>query len=210
MNEILVELRFCLVYLDDILIFSKSEVEHKTHVRALFQKLQHYGLTINTSKSVFKLSEISFSRHLVTHEGKKPLPDKVEPILNYLKPKTVKELQRFLGILNFFLRFSPNAAEHQIAVSEFLKGTVKNDKRLIEWTTQAEHDFCTCKKLIADATLLAHPKPDAELILHVGASDFAIGGALFQIIANEPHPLAFFSRKLSQTEKTIMLMIVSY
>ncbi|GFT39470.1 uncharacterized protein NPIL_560841 [Nephila pilipes] len=51
------------------------------------------------------------------------------------------------------------------------------------------------------ATLLAHPKPDAELILHVDASDFAIGGALFQIIDNEPQPLAFFSRKLSQTEK---------
>ncbi|GFT55024.1 transposon Ty3-I Gag-Pol polyprotein, partial [Nephila pilipes] len=114
--------------------------------------------------------------HLVTQQGTKPLPDKVEPILNYPKPKTIKELQRFLGILNFFRRFLPNVAQHQIALSEFLKGTRKNDNRVIEWTTQAEQDFCTCKKLIADATLLAHPKPDAELILHVDSSDFAIGG----------------------------------
>ncbi|GFU40681.1 retrovirus-related Pol polyprotein from transposon 17.6 [Nephila pilipes] len=180
---------------------SKSESEHKTHVRAVFQKLQQYGLTINTSKCVFGVSEISFLGHLVTQQGTKPLPDKVEPILNYPKPKTIKELQRFLGILNFFRRFLPNVAQHQIALSEFLKGTGKNDNRVIEWTTQAEQDFCTCKKLIADATLLAHPKPDAELILLVDASDFAIGGALFQIIDNEPQPLAFFSRKLSQTGK---------
>ncbi|GFT73857.1 retrovirus-related Pol polyprotein from transposon 17.6 [Nephila pilipes] len=180
---------------------SKSEAEHKTHVRAVFQKLQHYGLTINTSKCVFGVSEISFLGHLVTQQGTKPLPNKVEPILNYPKPKTIKELQRFLGILNFFRRFLPNVAQHQIALSEFLKGTRKNDNRVIEWTTQAEQGFCTCKKLIADATLLAHPKPDAELILHVEASDLAIGGALFQIIDNEPQPLTFFSRKFSQTEK---------
>ncbi|GFT54434.1 gag-pol polyprotein [Nephila pilipes] len=91
--------------------------------------------------------------------------------------------------------------QHQIALSEFLKGTRKNDNRVIEWTTQTEQDFCTSKKLIADATLLAHPNPDAELLLHIEASDFAIGGALFQIIDNEPQPLAFFSRKLSKTEK---------
>ncbi|GFS68040.1 gag-pol polyprotein, partial [Nephila pilipes] len=98
-------------------------------------------------------------------------------------------------------RFRGRYAQHQIALSEFLKGTRKNDNRVIEWTTQAEQDFCTCKKLIADATLLAQPKPDAELILHVDASDFAVSGALFQIIDNEPQPPAFFSRKLSQTEK---------
>ncbi|GFT34681.1 reverse transcriptase domain-containing protein, partial [Nephila pilipes] len=67
--------------------------------------------------------------HLVTQQGTKPLPDKVEPILNYPKPKTIKELQRFLGILNFFRRFLPNVAQHQIALSEFLKGTRKNDNR---------------------------------------------------------------------------------
>ncbi|GFS96916.1 hypothetical protein NPIL_447881 [Nephila pilipes] len=144
---------------------------------------------------------VALRGHLVTQQGTKPLPDTVEPILNYPKPKTIKELQRFLGILNFFRRFLPNVAQHQIALSEFLKGTRKNDNRVIEWTTQAEQDFCTCKKLIADATLLSHPKPDAELILQVDASDFAIGGALFQIIDNEPQPLSFFSRKLSQTEK---------
>ncbi|GFT94524.1 retrovirus-related Pol polyprotein from transposon 17.6 [Nephila pilipes] len=80
-------------------------------------------------------------------------------------------------------------------------GTGKNDNRVLEWTTQAEQDLCTYKKLIADATLLSYPYPDAEMILLVDAPEFTIGGALFQIIDNEPYPLAFFSRKLSQTEK---------
>ncbi|GFT00036.1 putative gag-pol protein [Nephila pilipes] len=76
---------------------SKNEAEHKTHVRAVFQKLQHYGLTINTSKCVFGVSEISFLGHLVTQQGTKPLPDKVEPILNYPKPKIIKELSTTIG-----------------------------------------------------------------------------------------------------------------
>ncbi|GFT39452.1 retrovirus-related Pol polyprotein from transposon 17.6 [Nephila pilipes] len=145
MNEILGELKFCFVYLDDILIFSKSEAEHKTHVRAVFQKFQHYGLTINTSKCVFGVSEISFLGHLVTQQGTKPLPDRVEPTLNYPKPKTIKELQRFFGILNFFHRFLPNLAQHQIALSEFLKGTGKNDKRVIEWTTNLYLQKINCR-----------------------------------------------------------------
>ncbi|GFQ79625.1 hypothetical protein TNCT_501881 [Trichonephila clavata] len=112
MNEFLGELRFCYVYLDDILIASESEEEHKTHVRAIFQKLNEYGLTINVSKCVFGVPEISFLGHLVTKNGTKPLSDKVDPILNYPQPNTIKELRRFLGLLNFFRRFLPRAAHN--------------------------------------------------------------------------------------------------
>lgn len=200
MNEVLGDLPFCFVYLDDILIFSKSEKEHNTHLHAVLQRLNQYGLTINTSKCIFGVPEIPFLGHLISEQGTKPLPDKVEPILNYPLPKTVKELRRFLGLLNFFRRFLPHAARMQANLNNYLKGSKKNDKREINWTKQTTNEFETCKKLIADATLLAHPKPDAKLVLQVDASDLAIGGALFQVIDNELQPLAFFSRKLSKTE----------
>lgn len=200
MNEILGDLKFCYVYLDDILIFSKTQSEHELHIRTVFERLQSYGLTVNVSKCVFGVFEISFLGHLISKDGIRPLPSKVEPIINYPRPKTIKELRRFLGLLNFFRRFLPRVAHTQTALNEYLRGSRKNDNREIQWTELAETEFVNCKKLLSNAALLAHPKPDAELVLHVDASDFAIGGALFQINGKNLEPLAFFSRKLSTTE----------
>ncbi|GFX46931.1 transposon Tf2-6 polyprotein [Trichonephila clavipes] len=178
MNEILGELRFCYVYLDDILIASKSEEEHKTHVRAVFQKLNEYGLTINESKCVLGVPEISFLGHLITKNGTKPLPDKVDHILNY--PKTIKELRRFLGLLIFFRRFLPHAAHNQTHLNDFLKGSKRNDNRKINWAEQAKSEFQNCKTLLANTTLLVHPNPNANLVLQVDASDLAVGGLSFK------------------------------
>ncbi|GFR10228.1 hypothetical protein TNCT_243741 [Trichonephila clavata] len=142
-------------------------------------------------------------RTLVTKNGTKPffLPDKVDPILNYPQPKTIKKLRRFLGLLNFFRRFLPRAAHNQTHLNDFLKGSKRNDKRKINWSEQAKSEFQNCKALLANATLLVHPNPNANLVLQVDASEFAIGGALFQTEGEHLQPLAFFSRKLSETEK---------
>lgn len=201
MNEILGDLGFCYVYLDDILIFSTSEEEHKAHLRTVLQRLNSYGLTVNVSKCIFGVPEISFLGHLITSNGTKPLPDKVTPILNYPRPKTVRELQRFLGCLNFFRRFLPHIAKHQVCLTSYLKGAKKNDRTKLDWSDNAEGEFKICKELIANAVLLAHPKPDAELTLHTDASDYAIGATLSQIVDQTSQPLAFFSRKLSPTEQ---------
>lgn len=200
MNEVLGDLPFCYVYIDDILIFSDNESDHRIHLHTVFKRLQDYGLTINASKCTLGVPEISFLGHHISENGTKPLPEKVEPILNYPLPKTVKELRRFLGLLNFFRRFLPHAAHNQTALNSYLQGSKKNDNRIINWTTKSEQEFQNCKNLISNATLLAHPKPEAQLILQVDASDFAIGGALMQLVGKDCQPLAFFSRKLSKTE----------
>lgn len=200
MNEVLGELNFCFVYLDDILIFSDNEADHKLHLRMVCEKLSQYGLTVNASKCVFGVKEISFLGHWITKHGTTPLPEKVEPIRNYPQPKTIKELRRFLGLLNFFRRFLPGAADAQTELNSYLKGAKKNDNSVIVWTTSASEQFENCKKLMADATLLAHPKWDAKLIVQCDASDYAIGGALFQMVDDELQPLSFFSRKLSPAE----------
>lgn len=201
MNEILGDLPYCYVYLDDILIFSETEEEHKVHLRIIFEKLNDYGLTINTSKCVFGVQELSFLGHLISRDGITPLPDKVESIINYPRPKTIKDLRRFLGLINFFRRFLPRVAHNQNHLNDYLKGSKRNDKTEIIWTDEAIQQFQNCKTLLSNATLLAHPKPDAKLVLQVDASDFAIGGALFQNLNNDLQPLAFFSRKLTQPEK---------
>ncbi|GFX14912.1 retrovirus-related Pol polyprotein from transposon 17.6 [Trichonephila clavipes] len=148
MHEVLRGLPFCFVYLDDILCYSENAEEHRSHLRTIFQRLSSYGLKLNISKCVFGVTELIFLGHLITPDGIKPLPDKVQAVLDYKQPET------------------------------------------------------RCKQALADAALLAHPSPSAPLALHVDASDYAIGGALHQVVDSELQPLAFFSRKLTSSEKS--------
>ncbi|GFY09904.1 gag-pol polyprotein [Trichonephila clavipes] len=99
-------------------------------------------------------------------------------------------------------RFLPKAAEQQYLLSEFLKGSKgKKDSKPLNWSSEAITAFQRCKQALADAAL-AHPSPSAPLALHVDASDYAIGGALHQVVDCELQPLAFFSRKLTSSEKS--------
>ncbi|GFX00132.1 transposon Tf2-6 polyprotein [Trichonephila clavipes] len=100
-------------------------------------------------------------------------------------------------------RFLPKAAEQQYLLSEFLKGSKgKKDSKPLNWSFEAITAFPRCKQALADAALLAHPSPSAPLALHVDAFDYAIGGALHQVVDSELQPLAFFSRKLTSSEKS--------
>ncbi|GFT94532.1 transposon Tf2-11 polyprotein [Trichonephila clavipes] len=177
--------------------------EHHSHLRTIFQRLSSYGLKLNISKCVFGVTELIFLGHLITPDGIKPLPDKVQAVLDYKQPETVGSLRKFLGLLNFYRYFLPKAAEQQYLLSEFLKGSKgKKDSRPLNWSSEAITAFQRCKQALADAALLAHPSPSGPLALHVDASDYAIGGARHQVVDSELQPLAFFSRKLTSSEKS--------
>ncbi|GFV00166.1 retrovirus-related Pol polyprotein from transposon 297 [Trichonephila clavipes] len=177
--------------------------EHRSHLRTIFQRLSSYGLKLNISKCVFGVTELIFLGHLITPDGIKPLPDKVQAVLDYKQPETVGSLRKFLGLLNFYRRFLPKAAGQQYLLSEFLKGSKgKMDSKPLNWSSEAITAFQRCKQALTDAALLAHPSPSAPLALHVDASDYAIGGALNQVVDSELQPLAFFSGKLTSSEKS--------
>ncbi|GFT78972.1 retrovirus-related Pol polyprotein from transposon 17.6 [Trichonephila clavipes] len=88
MHEVLRGLPFCFVYLDDILCYSENAEEHRSHLRTIFQRLSSYGLKLNISKCVFGVTELIFLGHLITPDGIKPLPDKVQAVLDYKQPET--------------------------------------------------------------------------------------------------------------------------
>ncbi|GFV17220.1 retrovirus-related Pol polyprotein from transposon 17.6 [Trichonephila clavipes] len=88
MHEVLRGLPFCFVYLDDILCYSENAEEHRSHLRTIFQRLSSYGLKLNISKCVFGVTELIFLGHLITPDGIKPLPEKVQAVLDYKQPET--------------------------------------------------------------------------------------------------------------------------
>ncbi|GFW31232.1 retrovirus-related Pol polyprotein from transposon 297 [Trichonephila clavipes] len=145
-------------YLNDFAhaLHENAEV-HRSHLRTIFQRLSSYGLKLNISKCVFGVTELIFLGHLITPDGIKPLPEKVQAVLDYKQPETVGSLRKFLGLLNFYRRFLPKAAEQQYLLSEFLKGSKgKKDSKPLNWSSEAITAFQRCKQALADAALLAH------------------------------------------------------
>lgn len=200
MDTVLRELEFCFCYLDDILIASQTESEHKNHLRQVLQRLKEYGLSINVEKCNIGQSEVKYLGCTISKDGTKPIQTKVEAILRIEKPKTIDELRRVLGMVNFYRRFLPAAAKTQAPLHALTQGAKKRDKRPPKWNQEAEQAFKDCKKQLAEATLLAHPAENVPLILSTDASDFAIGATLEQYVKGHRQPLGFFSKKLTQTQ----------
>ena len=125
------------VYLDDVLVASDSQEQHREHLRALFEALKRFGLVVNREKCVLSQRELEFLGHRVTSSGIRPLTEKVQAVKQYQQPRTVKSLQRFLGMLNFYRRFLPNIAQVLRPLTDALAGK----PRQLVWTEQMTSSF---------------------------------------------------------------------
>jgi len=197
-----IEYAFC--YIDDILIASTTPEQHAIHVREILSRLQQHGLSINVEKCTFGAEKVRYLGHTINKDGIAPLQDRIAAIKNYPKPNTVKELRRFLGFIIFYRRMLKGAALYQASLHKLASVTGKEDKRKISWTPETQEAFEQCKKQLEEATLLAHPKEGAPLILQTYASDTAIGAALQQFQGDKYVPLSFFSQKLTETQKNYL------
>jgi hypothetical protein len=190
-------LDFVFVYLDDVIVGSASEEEHLQHLRLVFDRLQKFGLVLNTDKCQFGVQQVEFLGHSITAEGAAPLFKHVQAVQDFQRPVDAKQLQRFLGLVNFYRRFIPGAAGILKPLSDALRGGVRT---ALHWTPAMEAALEAAKTAVCEATKLDHPDPEAEVNLVVDASDTHIGAVLQQRTAAGWKPLSFFSRKLSPTE----------
>ena len=196
MDQVTQQLPGVYVYLDDVLVASAMPKQHARHLRSLFDALKRLGLVINNAKCVFGVRELDFLGHRVTSEGIRPLSDKVRAVEQFQQPKTVKSLQRFLGMLNFYRRFLPNIAGVLRPLTDALAGAPKH----LKWTESMTSSFREAKSRLARATLLVHPQGGAQLMLRTDASGRAIAGVLHQMVGGQEQPLVFFSRRTTAAE----------
>ncbi|BHF72298.1 hypothetical protein SprV_0401536200 [Sparganum proliferum] len=195
-DHVLRGLPFVYAYIDDLLVASRNEEEHKEHLALVFDRLDKFGVVINPSKCVLGVPSLEFLGHQVDSEGLRPLPSKVDTVRNFPPPTSKRQLQRFLGMVNFYRRFLPNCADLMLPLTNMLSGP----KGPLELTGEALTAFERIKNSLADATLLTHPAPEAQLSLMVDASTVAVGAVLQQHLAGSTQPLAFFSKKLLPAE----------
>lgn len=200
-HEVLRGLDFVFPFLDDLLIASPSETLHRDHLRQVLRRLEDNGITINPAKCNLGKTEVKFLGYIVSQHGIKPPEEKVKVITDYPRPKTIEELRRFLGMVNFYREHIPNAAVTQAPLNAFLHNTKKRDKTIITWNDEATQAFEACKASIKNAALLAHPSHDATLAIFTDASDVAAGAVLQQYVNNAWQPLGYFSKKFSDAQK---------
>ena len=192
MDAILGDLPFCFVYLDDVLVFSHSPEEHLEHLEVIFKILSDNGLVVNRPKCVLGQTSLEFLGYGVDEHGVTPLEDRVQAIKEIAPPTTVKELQRFLGMINYYRRFVPQAAQHLYYLFEALKGKPKS----LKWTKDCDASFVAIKEALAASVMLRHPRPDAPLAITSDASELAMGAVIEQRGPDGWEPLSFFSAKL--------------
>lgn len=189
-------LNFVFAYIDDLLIASSDESEHLQHLEILFDRLASFSISINPSKCVFGQQTVDFLGHKISKDGILPLPSKVEAINSFPPPSSKRQLQRFLGMINFYRRFLPNSAAVMLPLTKLCS----NDNTLFVLSDEALAAFTKLKSMLSDSVLLAHPNPNASLCLLTDASHTALGGALHQEENSITVPLAFFSKKMLPAE----------
>ena len=188
--------QICLIYLDDILVFSQNFDEHLDRLGQVFDRLRKANLKLKPAKCHFLQEEIHFLGHVISKDGVSPNPENIEKVLKWPRPRNVKEVQSFLGLANYYRRFVAHYSYHVRPLVELTKKTAK-----FEWTKEQEEAFNFIKFALLAPPILGHPQPEGEYILDTDACDVSIGAVLSQIQNGEEIPLAFGSKALGKAEK---------
>lgn len=185
----------CLVYMDDIIVYSSTLDEHLNRLEEVFSRLSKHNLKIQPDKCEFLRREVSYLGHLVTSEGVKPNPDKVKCIQKFPQPQNPKDIKSFLGLTGYYRRFIPNYSKITKPLTKLLQknATFNFDDSCIQ-------AFNTCKQMLISAPILQYPNFEEEFVLTTDASAFAIGAVLSQGPINKDLPIAYASRTLNGAE----------
>ena len=185
-------------YLDDFLVFSESFEEHLEHLTQLLERINNFGLFLNTKKCKFAQEHVQFVGWSISSTGVRPLNNKVEAITELNRPRTITELRSFLGSVNFYRNFVPNVSRTTAPLSDLLKGPKQRKSAKIKWESEHQEAFEKIKQDLTEAVTLNFEDADLPLILCSDASLTHAGAVLEQQTDKNDmatrRPLAFFSK----------------
>ena len=163
------------IYQDDLTVFSKDGITHISHLKQVFDRCREFGISLNPAKSIFGVTEGKLLGHIISKDGIKIDPERVEAIQKIPLPHNLKSLQSFLGKTNFLRRFIPNYAEIAKPIQSLLKKDVK-----FLWKEDGKKAFQGIKGAIAQAPVLASLDYSKDFMIFSFASEDTIAGVLLQ------------------------------
>lgn len=182
MNEILKDYidRTCLVYLDDVCIFSKTLKEHKIHVRQVLDIFAKHKLVVNPKKCLFAQQQLMFLGFQVSAQGILPSPTKVAAINHWPRPTTVQQVRQFIGLSQHYRRFIPGFSTIAAPLTDLTKGVGPKKRSITAWTSNCEESFNKIKLLLTSAPVLQLPDPSLPFIIETDSSEYGVGAVLLQ------------------------------
>jgi hypothetical protein len=195
MNDIFRDmLDICVVvYLDDILVYSKTKEQHQEHLRTVLQRLQEHQLYVKGSKCIFFTDTIEYLGHIIGPGGVKPNPELIKAIQNFPQPKTLKQMQSFLGLANYYRKFVKDFSKIATPLTKALQNA--SNSRPIIWNSQMHSAFDALKDALTTTPCLQIPDPNGDFEVTTDASENA--EAIGAVLTQNGHPVAFESRKLN-------------
>jgi hypothetical protein len=198
----------CLIYIDDVLIFGKTEHEHFQRLRSILQRIREAGLKLSPEKCVFMKKEVEFLGHTISKEGIKTSNSKIEKILKWPTPTNEEQLRSFLGICGYYRRYIKGycylaAPLEKLCKNPFQKshGLKQSSTKKWEWNDSHEYNFQNLKQALMTTPVLSFPTSSGQFILDTDASHDGLGAVLAQLQDGQERVIAYASHKLSKSER---------
>ena len=192
--------RICLAYLDDVIVFSKKRANHIADLSAVLDRIRAAGLKLKPSKCALFREQVLYLGHLISVDGVSPDPEKLRVLREWPAPSKVREMQSFLGFINFYAEYLADATQLTAELYDLTSGRKGDD--LIKLSKQNVASFEEIKRKLCAAPQLAHPDLERPFTLYTDASNIAVGAILLQRDLNGvERPVSFFSKKLSSAQR---------
>ena len=197
MTKVLKNLNFkiALVYIDDVLVFSKDFDQHLHDLDLVFTSLRNANLKLHSSKCKFATKQVKYLGHIVSKDGMQVNPENTEKIQNAKRPTNPKQVKQVLGMMGYYRKFIRNYAKIAAPLHDLLK-----KDRKFQWTEACENAFQELKHKLVTAPILTYPQFDKEFILSTDSSDFSIGYVLSQVHNGKELPVCYGGRALRNNE----------
>lgn len=193
--------KFALVYLDDIIVFSKTYDDHISHLSQVFTALSTRNFVLNPPKCELLVSQINYLGHTISEKVITPMKEKIQAILDIKEPHLLSQANKFLGALSWYRKFIPNFATIAAPIHSVTNLT-KKTRHKFRWNFAQAQAFKQLKQLLTSAPLFLHyPIPDKPVILTTDASGVGIGGVLQQDVDGYLHNLYYHSQLLTPCER---------
>ena len=199
------------VYLDDIIVWSVDISDHLDRLETVLQKLQKHGLRVELDKCKFFQTEIKFLGHVISEQGVRTDPDKVQVVTDWPTPVTLRQVRSFLGFASYYRRFVEKFASIARPLYDLVSRCNENGgKRRSKtadistlWNEECEHAFCSLKDKLTSTPTLTYPDFTRPFMLEVDASNFGLGAVLSQIQNGQLRVVAYASRGLRRPERQV-------
>jgi hypothetical protein len=188
----------CEAYLDDVLVFGETEDEYIDNLRSVFERFRKFGITLNPKKCEFGLEEVEFVGHVLGADGISFSKEKTEKVLDFPVPQTMKQLRAFIGLVNYF-RDHVRDLSTMVRPLNAMVTPYKPGVKLV-WTEEATEAFKKVQEKVAACPKLFYVDTSLPIVVQTDASDYGIGGYIFQKSGNKELPIIFISKALNTTQ----------